>query len=155
MVNINNLCIFEGRIVKEPKVVPMGQGKDAYNVVYFTIAVDKMLSKEQAEAKKNKVAGIYADYMPCSASGSHADTIDKWFCKGKPIKIITHYESYIKKNAAGQDEYRHIFKVDNLTFVLKDTTEKSNGASHSQNNNHNDNDYGADIVPIDDADIPF
>ena len=172
MINVNNLCTFEGRIVKDPQISTQGQGQNSYTKALFTLAIDRKLTKEQREAKKNGVEGVYSDFVPFVANGTLADVIKNYFVKGKPIKVIATYQSYQTKDQSGNVKYGHIFKVEDLGFVTKDTTDGQGGGNtgggNNNNGNRNNNNGGNnkpannrsnnnqnDYMPVDDGDIPF
>jgi single stranded DNA-binding protein len=175
MFNVNNCCQFEGRIAKDPEFKTVGQGKNAFNKALFTLAVDRSLSKDQRDAKRNGDDSIVsADFPQFVANGAKADIIRDYFCKGKPIKIWATYQSYVTQDQNGNKRYGHIFVVEELGFVLKDTTDQNNnggnnnnrGNNNRNNNNYNNNNYNNnnsrnnnnsndDYYPISDGDVPF
>lgn len=116
MINVNNLCTFEGRIVNDPQISIQGQGRDSYTKALFTLAIDRKLTKEQREAKKNRVEGPYIDLVSFVANGAIADIIKNYFGKGKPIKVIASYQSFEFKDNNGDIKYDHIFKVEDLGY---------------------------------------
>ena len=53
MVNTSNLCMFEGRIAREPQCNNIQIGQDNVEKAIFTIAVDRALSSAQRQKIKN------------------------------------------------------------------------------------------------------
>jgi single-strand DNA-binding protein len=163
--NINNLSIFTGRITKDIESKTIGQGNEAFTQVLFTVAVDRQLTKKQKQDKQNGKDIITADYVPCKATGSTADFINKYFCKGKPIVFTASYETYVGHDQQGNKRYGAIFKVDQVGFTLKDTTNKSNDGNggNTGNNNYqgkinegiNDKNTQKDEYLISDEECPF
>ena len=128
MVNINNLCVFEGRIVNDLNLTQTGNGQSQYNKISFRIAVKKVLTKNQRQQKQNGQQIQDSDFIPCYAIGTTADYIAKYFQKGSPIKVIATYSSYTSTDANGNTTYSHIFKVEDVGFTI------SNSNSNNSNN---------------------
>lgn len=139
MFNVHNACQFEGRMAKDPTFSTVGQGQNAFNKATFTIAVDRQLSKTQREAKKNGQDVVTADFPQFVAIGGKADLLQKYFHKGKPIKIWASYQSYVTQDAAGNKKYGHIFQVEELGFTLSDNSNGNGGGNGAANNNGNSN----------------
>ena len=64
MVNINNLCVFEGRIVNDLNLTQTGNGQSQYNKISFRIAVKKVLTKNQRQQKQNGQQIQDSDFIP-------------------------------------------------------------------------------------------
>lgn len=161
--NINNTALFEGRIVKDIDVKTVGQGQNAFKKALFTIAVDRQLSSDQRKKVKDGDTSIQtADFIPFVANGAKAETLEKYFCKGKPIRVAASYQSYKKTDANGNDVFGHIFVVHDIGFVLKDTTDSGNNGGGNNNNNgggNKNNKAGSkseeNFAAYDDEDLPF
>ena len=100
-----------GRLVRDPETryTPSGTA-----VVSFTIAVDRKFVKEGA--KKT------ADFLKCEAWNKTAETIAKFFCKGKPIIVEGRLEQQEWTDKEGNKKDRTIIVVESFYFVLKDST---------------------------------
>lgn len=141
MVNLKNLCIFEGRISRDPQYsqVQMGvnQQTGQPNMVdkaLFSIAVDRALSSQQRQKAKNGDQSIKtADFVPCSLTGPSVNTLKQYFSKGKAISVLGHYTEYqTVDRQSGQTKYGHMFEIDMIGFPTND-------AQYLQGNNNNGN----------------
>ena len=164
MSNANNMCHFIGRFVKDPEYTTVGTGQNAFGKVRFTLAVDRVLTKKQREAKKNNEDVTTADFVQFEATGPTADLVQQYFVKGKPVIVTATFETYSvdDKDNPGKKKYGYKFKVDSLAFVPKDTTDgnssggNGNSGSKPSNNKPVKNTKQADDdFEIDDGDIPF
>lgn len=170
MINPNNLCQFEGRLTKDPEIRTVGHGDRQFNKAFFTIAVDRVLTKNQRQASKDgDTSVVTADFIPMVANGPKADMLKNYFCKGKPIKVVCTYQAWMTDDGQGGKKFGHAFEVEDLTFVLRDTTQNNNGGGggnqnnnsggYSNNNrnqsNNRNNQASNDFVAISDDDIPF
>ena len=130
MVNTNNLCIFEGRMVREPKYSNVQIGQDSVEKAMFTIAVDRALSATQRQKAKNGDKSVKTtDFIPCSLLGAQVATLRQYFPQGKGIKVIGHYTEYQTTDTSGSTSYGHIFEIDNIGFTTQDSKnlQQSNG----------------------------
>lgn len=175
MLNVNNTCAFEGRIVNDLKITKAGNDQNQYSKLSFRIAVKKVLTKAQREQKKNGQQIQDSDFIPFYAIGSTADYIAQYFQKGSPIKIIATYSSFTGTDQQGNTTYGHIFKVEDVGFTVSNSNANNgnnnnysnNGFNNNNNynnnfnnngysNNNNNNDlFNDDIYPVDDRDMPF
>ena len=141
MLNTNNLCIFEGRMVREPKYSTVQIGQDSVEKAMFTIAVDRALSSAQRQKAKNGDKSVKTtDFIPCSLLGAQVATLRQYFPQGKGIKVIGHYTEYQTTDASGSTSYGHIFELDNIGFTTQDSKnlqqnqgQQSNGYQQTQN----------------------
>ena len=133
MVNVNNMCIFEGRMVADAQCSTVGSGQNQFEKALFRIAVERSLSSEQRQKVRGGDTSIKtADFVPCSLIGGQVNTLRQYFPQGSPIKLIGRYTDYKTTDPqTGQDKYGHIFEVDHISFVV------SNNTGGSQNNNSN------------------
>lgn len=138
MVNVNNMCIFEGRMVADAQCSTVGSGQNQFEKALFRIAVERSLSSEQRKKVRNGDKSIKtADFVPCSLIGGQVNTLRQYFPQGTPIKLIGRYTDYKTTDPqTGQDKYGHIFEVDHISFVV------SNNSRGSQNNNSGNNNGG-------------
>lgn len=177
MLNINNTCAFEGRIVNDLKITKAGNGQNQYSKLSFRIAVKKVLTKAQREQKKNGQQIQDSDFIPFYAIGSTADYIAQYFQKGSPIKVISTYNSFTSTDQQGNTTYGHIFKAEEVGFTISNNSNtgnannngnynnngfnnngygnNSNNNSFNNNNGFNNNVFNDDIYPVDDGDMPF
>ena len=52
MLNAHNLCVFEGRIIKDPEYTSIQTSNGQMEKATFTIAVDRNLSTQQRQAAR-------------------------------------------------------------------------------------------------------
>ena len=150
MLNINNFCSFEGRLVKDPNKSVVGTGENAYSKVLMTIAVARNLTSKQKQNGAQE-----ADFINLVAYGKSADFIASYFSKGKPIKVIASYKSYEKTDDFGNKTYGSFLQVEQASFTLSDSGSKNN--SNNNNNNNFNNDFPPDDYydNYDAGDMPF
>lgn len=158
--NVSNNCTFIGRITKDIDTQTIGQGDKAFTKIRFTIACEKKMSKAQRDKAKGDSTIPTADFIPCECSGSTADTILKYFGKGKGIQVLTSYESYSWADKdSGQKKYGHRFNVVDFGFPPGNSNGgngNNDNGDNSNNNAQNNNSKPTDEpIPIDDGDIPF
>ena len=149
MININNLCMFEGRLVKDPKVEIVENTQNGYKKAHITIAVDRVLTAQQ---KQNENAQK-SDFINLIAYGVQADFIDKYFAKGKPIKLVASYRSYTTEDGFGNKKFGNMLVVEQVSFVLSNG---NNNEINSNGKNQHDNDpFNDDFNDYDTVDMPF
>ena len=137
MLNLNNLCIFEGRTTQNQKYSQINGQNGPIDKVYFSISVPRVLTSQQKQdqnAKKN-------DFVNFSMVGAQVKVLQQYFPAGTPIKIVARYTEYETiDNATGQKKYGHVFEVESISFV---TTPSQNQNNNGGNNNYqqNNNNY--------------
>lgn len=143
MINMNNMCIFEGRLTKEPKVEVINTGNSDFNKAFITIAVDRGLSKEKKEN-----AAQTTDFINLTAFGSNANLIGKYFKKGSGIKVLASYRSFQKEDSYGNKTFGSSLVVEQIKFPTAPPSENSN---NNNSGNAPDDYYGME----DGTDMPF
>lgn len=130
MINSSNLCIFEGRITRDPQVSTVQMGVDQQTgqprmveKALFSIAVDRNLSSAQRQKVKNGDTSIKtSDFIPCSLLGAQVATLKQYFPVGKAIRVIGHYTEYqTMDQQTGQKKYGHMFEIDDISFTTQDS----------------------------------
>ena len=123
MINSANICIFEGRMVRDPQYSTVQMGQDSVEKALFTIAVDRALSAAQRQKAKNGDQSVKtADFIPCSLLGDQVATLRQYFPVGKSIRVIGHYTEYqTTDQQTGQKKYGHMFEIDNIGFAVQDS----------------------------------
>lgn len=71
-----NKCILMGRLVRDPEIREVGDSK----VANFTIAVDRDVKNKQTGERET-------DFVDCTAWGSRADFLERFFHKGSMIAV--------------------------------------------------------------------
>lgn len=134
-----NNVILMGRLTRNPEVKYL----DNNQVVRFTLAVDKGLSKDKKEEMESQGKPT-ADFINCQAWGKIAENISKYTGKGLRVLIQGRIQtgSYEKE---GQTIYTTDVVVSNIEYLdWKDS-----------NSNRNRNGYPGDFDPTEDRRIPF
>lgn len=140
MINPSNLCMFEGRIVRDPQYSTVQIGGDSVEKALFTIAVDRALTANQRQKAKTDSSIKTADFVPCSLLGGSVATLRSYFPQGKAIKVVGHYTEYqTTDQQTGQKKYGHMFEIDTIGFVTQDS--KNVQQSQQQNNQQQQNNY--------------
>lgn len=123
MINSANICMFEGRISRDPQISTLQMGQESVEKALFTIAVDRALSSAQRQKAKNGDKSVKTvDFIPCSLLGAQVATLRQYFPVGKSIRVIGHYTEYqTTDNQTGQVKYGHIFEIDNIGFSVQDS----------------------------------
>lgn len=164
MLNTSNVCNFFGTLVKDPDFETVNAGGNSFSKVKFTLAVKKVLTKTQREARKNGQQIIDADFVPLEATGGIADTINNYFKKGSRMIVTASFRSWNQedKNNPGKKIYGYGFNVEGLSFIPDGNGGNNNGGNnnsnnHNQNNNKQNtvNNAPDDDLNIDESDIPF
>ena len=122
MINTSNLCMFEGRIARDPQYSTVQINNETVEKALFSIAVDRALSANQRQKAKNDPNIQTADFIPCSLLGGSVATLRNYFPQGKAIKVVGHYTTYSSTDQqTGQKKYGHIFEIDSIGFVTQDS----------------------------------
>ena len=144
-LNSGNLCIFEGRLSKDPTYSTIqynsANGPQTLDKAFFTVAVNRKLSASDREKAKTDSSIKTADFIPFSLIGKPVATLKQFFAKGKPIRIVAHYTEYQTSGANGQVEYKHCFEVDDIAFTVSDSQGQGNNNQNQQNNNGGQQNY--------------
>jgi single-stranded DNA-binding protein len=172
MVNAKNMCIFNGRIARVDDPVSRKGANGDFTTVRFSIAVDRVLTKEQKEKAKRDQSIKTCDFIPCEAIGATADTILKWMPKGKSVTAVCTYDTYESiNNKTGEKYYGHQFKVEQITFSTQDSKalaeesddsdnggyrqSRSNKSANKPTNNFSMDDDDDEDEDIDEDELPF
>lgn len=137
MNNLDNMCIFEGRVASDPNYSSFNGSNGPVEKALFRIAVNRALTSDQRQKVKNGDQSIKtADFIPLSLIGAQVATLRQYFPKGTPIKVYARYTEYKSKDPnTGADTYGHIFEVENIGFTIA-----NNGGGN--NNNASQNNQG-------------
>lgn len=145
MINSGNICIFEGRMTREPQYSTVQMGQDSVEKALFTIAVDRALSSAQRQKAKNGDQSVKTtDFIPCSLLGAQVATLRQYFPVGKSIRVICHYTEYQTTDPqSGQKKYGHMFEVDTIGFATQDSKnlQQNQGQQAPQQNYQQPNTY--------------
>lgn len=121
MANLLNNCTFMGRLTRDPEVSSIPTSNGELTKVRFSLAVDRAVRKGQQKE---------TDFINFSAIGPKAEFISKYFSKGKPMFVNACFRTYkVEKN--GQTTYGYDFDVQDVQFVLQDSSQNAGAQSSS------------------------
>ena len=142
MQNIDNDIKIHGRIVRD-----LSTETGASGTVYlkFTVAVDR---RGKNDADKT-------DFFECLAFGESAKSIERYFYKGKPIRIGGRMECDPYTAKDGTKRYPWTLKVDAWGFDINDPRQSGNDTRQASENNTKADDVVPDGFEAQEEDIPF
>lgn len=107
-----NSVILTGWITTDPELRHTDNGTE---YVRFFLKVPRPTRK--------KVGSVDAAYPSIAAYGDKAKNICAYFCKGKPIEIDGHIQTYpINDPATGKQRQETVIVVDSWHFAMSDKT---------------------------------
>ena len=138
---LNNVCII-GRFTRDPEVKYSQSGMA---VCRFSVAINRGKDKDGNDRG--------ADFPNCIAFGKTAETIGKFFTKGRMIGIVGRIQTgnYEKD---GVTHYTTDILVDRFDFCDSNGGGQGNGFTRPESVSNND-DIPEGFEAIDDDDIPF
>lgn len=134
-----NLHVLTGRLTKDPD---LRYTQDGTPVTTFRIAVDRTY--------KNKDGSRQADFFTVVAWRERAETIAKYFTKGRKITVVG--PQYMREYTDQAGNKRTVYELQLEKFEFGDSPQFQN-ASGGSSTKEND-EFGSD-VPFNDADVPF
>ena len=146
MADNNNLVVVEGRLSGKPEAKTTTNGK---KYVRFSVAAERAY-KTQAQQ---------ADFVPCVAWDKAADRIEKFFDKGKFIRILGHITTgnYIGKD--GNKVYTFGVTVDSWNFAPRDKSDSQTSPAQEPQTDGpavTNPQTQAEFIPMEsDIEIPF
>lgn len=136
MVNLNNLCIFEGRTTQNQKYSQINGQNGPVDKVFFSISVPRALTSQQRQDPNAKKV----DFVNFSLIGAQVKTLQQYFPAGTPIKVFARYTEYETiDNATGQKKNGHIFEVESIGFVTSPSQNQGNANGNGGNNGYQQN----------------
>ena len=145
-----NKAVLVGRLTKDPEL-SFAQGT-GMAICKFTIAVNRRFKKEgQPEA----------DFLPVTVFGKTGEATANYMVKGSQISVSGSIQTSNYMNKDNVRTYKTEIIADEVDFL--DSKKKDNNSSNSNSNqgsnsntsNAGAHDFGSDVTPIDDGDIPF
>ena len=156
--DINSITLI-GRLTKDPEL-KFTPGKGTA-VCTFNLAVNRRQSKNANQQQT-------ADFIPIVVWGKMAESVANYMAKGRQICVIGRLQIRNYTDKSGNKRYVTEVVASQCQFLgSKDENGNSqngqNNNSYSQsrnkqqnpNSNSQQDDFGDDITPIDDGDIPF
>lgn len=139
-----NKVVLIGRLTKDVEL-KFGQGTGTA-VANFTLAVNRRFKKEGYPD---------ADFVPVVVFGKTAEATANYMHKGSQLCVSGSIQTRNYDAKDGTKRYVTEVIADEVEFL---DSKKQDGASATQSYNGGLNDnpnFGGDITPIDDGDIPF
>lgn len=146
-----NRVVLIGRLVRDPelKYTP-GTGTA---VATFSIAVDRRFSKNGQKE---------ADFIRIVAWGKTAELVAQYMSKGRKIGVSGRIQTSSYETKDGEKRTSFDVVAEEVEFLDKASgngTGMRNNDSDGGYNNYSDeparDDFGGDMTPVDDKDIPF
>ena len=135
-----NKVVLIGRLTRDPEL-KFAQGTGTA-VCTFTIAVNRRFKKEgQPEA----------DFIPVVVFGKTAEATANYMRKGSQLSVSGSIQTRTYEAKDGTKRYVTEVVADEVDFL----DSKGKGQTSEQSNSKPNDEYGGDITPIDDGDIPF
>jgi single-strand DNA-binding protein len=113
-MSFNQVILF-GRLTADPDTKVTQNGQTVCNI---TLAVDRPKSKDGTQ---------HTDFIHCNAWGKTAETIDKFFAKGKPMLIVGSLRDNNYADSNGVKHYSKVVLVHSVSFTLNDRSQSQNG----------------------------
>ena len=128
-----NKVTLHGRFTKDPDI----KNASSTTVARFTLAVDDTYSKEKR-----------ADYISCVAFGKTAETIGKYFFKGKEMVVS---DGKIQTGSYTKDDGTKVYTTDVIVNGFDFCGSKDEGGS----GNYNSTEVAFEELEADESDLPF
>lgn len=119
-----NRTIMMGRLTADPE---LRQAQSGISLCRFTIAVDRFT--KQGEEKK-------ADFFNCTAWGSTAEFVSRYFSKGKMIHIEGRLQNNNFTDQNGVKHYSNEIVAESVAFCGDKSNNQQNGYQNQQQGNY-------------------
>lgn len=106
-----NICIFTGRLTKDPVIVTTNSGK---KYTSFSLAVSRGKVKEGQQG---------ADFVPCIAWNNQAEAICNYLHKGSLIEVNGQFNSRQYESQSGEKRTAYEVVVFSFGFLESKKTE--------------------------------
>lgn len=135
-----NKVVLVGRLTKDPEL-KFAQGTGTA-VCTFTVAVNRRFKREgQPEA----------DFIPVVVFGKQAEATANYMSKGKLLSVSGNIQTRNYEAKDGTRRYVTEVIADEVDFLEWGGNKKNDTAA----TNTSTSEFGSDVTPIDDGDIPF
>ena len=142
-----NRVVLVGRLTRDPELRTTTSG---VSQARFTLAVNRRVANEERQHE--------ADFINCVAWRGLADTIYKYFKKGKEIAVEGRIETGSYDAPDGTKRYTTDVVVENMTFIGSKEEKEHNAENDVVENKETKIDpfeEMGEIVELDDDDLPF
>lgn len=136
-----NRVVLIGRLTKDPELQFLPGSGTA--VTKFTLAVDRRFSKDGQKE---------ADFIPIVVWKKTAESSANYLSKGKLASVAGRIQTRSYEAKDGSRRYITEVVADEVQFLEWGDKKQQDT---QENNSANYDDYGEDITPVDDGDIPF
>lgn len=143
-----NKVVLIGRLTKDPELKTGGSNNTSYS--RFTIAVNRKY--------KNSDGKYDADFIGCIAFGKTAETISKFFNKGRLIAVSGHIQTGNYKDKDGKTVYTTDIMIDDFDFVESKGGGNGNTSAQASDSGSAKNPADDDFMQIPDGiseELPF
>ena len=153
---MNNLSLI-GRLTKDPELRYTNSG---IAVCRFTLAVDKVLSKDKKMEAENKGQPT-ADFIGITAFGKTGELVSSYITKGQQLAVTGRIRTSSYDDKDGKRVFRTDVIADRVYFISNSNGNNSNndnnnnGVNKEETPNYDDFGLGGDAFPLPDDDIPF
>lgn len=129
-----NKVILIGRLTRDPELnFAAGSGTA---VTRFGLAVKRPFKKDES------------DFINCVAFGKPAETIAQYITKGRQLAVTGSIRSGSYDAKDGSKRYTSDVVVESFEFI-------GNKNNESSQVNNSESNFGNDLTPVDDGDMPF
>lgn len=138
-----NKVILIGRLTKDPELnFAAGSGTA---VTKFSLAITRPFKKDET------------DFVNCVAFGKTAETIAQYILKGRQIAVTGSIRTGSYDAKDGTKRYTTSIAVETFEFI---GNSNGNGGNNNKQSNPQEDTFGGmtfedDMMPVDDADMPF
>ena len=141
-----NRVVLVGRLTRDPELRTTASG---VSQARFTLAVNRRVANEEGQHE--------ADFINCVAWRGLADTIYKYFKKGKEIALEGRIQTSSYEDKHGDTRWQTDVVVDNITFIGSKDQERDSKADIKENKEVKEDPFEdlGDLVELDDSELPF
>jgi len=148
-----NKVVLIGRLTKDPELRFTPNNGTA--VARFTLAVDRRMPGTNGQRE--------ADFIPIVVWGKQAESTANYMNKGRQIAVSGRIQTSSYDAKDGTKRYVTEVVAEEVKFLERAQNQNKENPSnfdHSTNNqpqynSYTESDFGADMTPIDEGDIPF
>ena len=146
-----NKVLLMGNLVRDPelRVTPSG-----LSVCRITVACSRTVRSEKAEGGSREET----TFVDVESFGKQAESVAKFFNKGRPIFVEGRLRLNEWTNQAGEKRSKLVIVMENFTFVGSNPNYSRDGASQHSDGVSNKNNFASETAePLNsaDEDVPF
>ena len=146
-----NKVLLMGNLVRDPelRVTPSG-----LSVCRITVACSRTVRSEKAEGGSREET----TFVDVESFGKQAESVAKFFNKGRPIFVEGRLRLNEWTNQAGEKRSKLVIVLENFVFVGSNPNYSRDGASQHSDGASNKNNFASEATePLNaaDEDVPF